>query len=94
MGPNRHDAAWNLITVCVPVHDRLHRMRKISGQILCWYALNELGEFCPDLIRKFTGRCPLGRIENAMADLDDSVMAMAKKLLETNWDERTESGRG
>lgn len=94
MGPNRHDAPWNIITVCAAVHHRLHHMPKILGQIICWHALNELGTFRPDLIREHTGRCPLGRIENAMADLDESVVAMAKRLLETNRDGHRPIKRG
>lgn len=87
MGPNRHDASWNIITVCPLVHHQLHRRPKLAGQILCWYALIEVGEFRPDLIRTHTGRCPLGRIENELANLDAETLAMAKKILETHRDE-------
>lgn len=82
MGPNRHDADWNLITLCAAAHRQIHHGPKLAGQIMCWTVLAQQGRFDPVAIRNHTGRCPLGRVENGLADLDANILTMAKQLLE------------
>lgn len=81
---NRHDAPWNLVTVCHSIHDQIHRNPKVWGLVICYWARRLAGPVDWELIRKHCGQHPLARIERDLPLLSGEVLnwgtALCKEL--------------
>lgn len=84
-GPNRVDAAWNLVSVCGVAHDWCHR-ETVQGMVICWHVLHLRGDLNIDAIRQQWGRNPLQRIDQVARDACSSFRLVARKLLEVYGD--------
>jgi len=84
-GPNRVDAAWNLVSVCDVAHDWCHQ-ETVQGMVICWHVLHLRGDLDIDAIRQQWGRSPLQRIELVARDACSSFRFVARKLLEVYGD--------
>ena len=81
-GPNRIDAEWNIVRLCLEAHDWVHR-RPQAGKILCWHILDSRGAFDLEATHKAWGQCPLARIERALPEIaEEWIRRMAMVLLE------------
>jgi hypothetical protein len=81
-GPNRIDAEWNIVRLCLEAHDWVHR-RPQAGKILCWHILDSRGAFDPVVIRQWWKKCPLGVIEWALPTIqEDWIRRMGEVLLQ------------
>ncbi len=77
---NRHDAEWNLLTVCGRMHDQIHRQPKVFGLVICYYAKRLTGPVDWELIRHHCGQHPLARIERDLPLLDGDVLTWGRQL--------------
>ena len=81
-GPNRIDAEWNIVRLCLDAHEWVHN-RPQAGKILCWHILDSRGAFDLEATHKAWGQCPLARIERALPTIqEDWIRRMGEVLLE------------